>query len=106
MQVLPDSIACRIYVLVVLVETAIDLAIEGDLLIRINDANQAATSVTSKKMPVYLTVFSLAQCVALPAHLILSFCCIDDTVSTSIWQFVLALDAVYARNTLQFIALA
>jgi hypothetical protein len=66
---MPDSLACRIYVLVVLIETAIDLAIEGDLLIRINAANDIAqgqeVGTVSKKMPVYLAIFSLAQCVIL-----------------------------------------
>ena len=37
MQLIPDSIACRLYLLTVLVETAIDLAIEADLLIRLHE---------------------------------------------------------------------
>lgn len=84
--VMPDSLYCKIYLLVVLIETTIDLAIEGDILARVNAAKEAAEGATtiSRKMPVYLTIFSLAH----------------------VWQFVLAVDAVYARNTLQFIALA
>ncbi|KAI0034928.1 hypothetical protein K488DRAFT_83530 [Vararia minispora EC-137] len=87
--VMPDSLSCKIYILVVLIETAIDLTIEGDLLIRIHDATEsteanAQTPTLARKMPVYLAIFCLAH----------------------IWQFVLAIDAVYARNTLQFIALA
>ncbi|VDB99374.1 unnamed protein product [Peniophora sp. CBMAI 1063] len=85
---LPDSLSCKIYLLTVLIETAVDLTIEGDLLIRIHEANeddsQSGLSTTSRKMPIYLTIFSLAH----------------------VWQFILAVDAVYARNTLQFIALA
>ncbi|KAI0321674.1 hypothetical protein OF83DRAFT_1236941 [Amylostereum chailletii] len=90
---LPDSIACRVYILVVLLETAIDLAIEGDLLVRIHDALEARHGTdlsssdiaqTSRKMPVYLTIFCFAH----------------------VFQLVLAVDAVYARNTLQFIFLA
>lgn len=51
-QILPDSWACRLFVITVLVETTIDLAIEADLLVRLQN---------SLKMPVYLSVFALAQ---------------------------------------------
>ena len=56
----------------VLVETAIDLAIEGDLLIRLHDVDKgtdadADNNVVSRKMPVYLVIFALAQCVTQPA---------------------------------------
>jgi len=91
-KLLPDSIACRLYVITVLVETTIDLVIEGDILLRFHQAdklqplqpsqpNNIATA--SKKMPVYLSVFALAH----------------------VFQLGMALDAVYARNTLQFFAL-
>ena len=67
-QALPDSLSCKIYLLTVLIETAVDLTIEGDLLIRIHQANdedsQSGLSTTSRKMPIYLTIFSLAQYVA------------------------------------------
>ena len=67
-QALPDSLSCKIYLLTVLIETAIDLTIEGDLLARIHIANeqfkQSGLSTTSRKMPIYLTIFSLAQYVA------------------------------------------
>lgn len=91
-KLLPDSIACRLYVITVLVETTIDLVIEGDILLRFHEADklQATQSsqpnniaTTSKKMPVYLSVFALAH----------------------VFQLGMALDAVYARNTLQFFAL-
>ncbi|KAH7883883.1 hypothetical protein F5I97DRAFT_1814513 [Phlebopus sp. FC_14] len=75
-RILPDSWACRFFVITVLIETAIDLAIEADLLVRLQDTGNA-------KMPVYLSVFALAH----------------------VFQLVLAVDAVYARNTLQFICL-
>ncbi|KAI6005099.1 hypothetical protein F5J12DRAFT_834710 [Pisolithus orientalis] len=81
-RVLPDSWACRLFVITVVVETAIDLAIEGDLLVRLQDGGDAE-SESAKKMPVYLSIFALAH----------------------IFQLVLAVDAVYARNTLQFICL-
>jgi hypothetical protein len=78
-QILPDSWACRLFVITVLIETTIDLAIEGDLLVRLRNGN----SESGHKMPVYLSVFALAH----------------------VFQLVLAVDAVYARNTLQFISL-
>ncbi|KAJ7107643.1 hypothetical protein C8R43DRAFT_937159 [Mycena crocata] len=83
-KILPESMACRLYVLTVLIETTIDLAIEGELLIQINK-NSTSTSdlVAGHKMPVYLSIFALAH----------------------VFQFVMAVDAVYARNTLQFICL-
>jgi hypothetical protein len=79
-QILPDSWACRLFVITVLVETTIDLAIEGDLLVRLQDSGDNGSAL---KMPVYLSVFALAH----------------------IFQLVLAVDAVYAQNTLQFICL-
>jgi len=83
---IPDSIACRLYLLTILVETTIDLAIEADLLIRFHevDKNEPDQEIVSRKMPVYLTIFALAH----------------------VFQFVLAVDAVAARNTLQFLFLA
>lgn len=74
-KVLPDSWACRLFVLTVVIETAVDLAIEADLLVRLQD--------DSGKLAVYLSVFALAH----------------------IFQLVMAVDAVYARNTLQFLSL-
>ncbi|KAG0702707.1 hypothetical protein DFH29DRAFT_920097 [Suillus ampliporus] len=74
-KILPDSWACRLFVLTVVIETAVDLAIEGDLLVRLQDG--------SGKLEVYLSVFALAH----------------------IFQLVMAVDAVYARNTLQFVSL-
>ncbi len=59
--------ACRLYVITVLVETTIDLVIEGDLLLRFHKAEKAhkmssqSGDITSQKMPVFLSVFALAQ---------------------------------------------
>ncbi|KAJ8507522.1 hypothetical protein ONZ45_g10113 [Pleurotus djamor] len=87
-KILPESIACRLYVFTVIIETAVDLAIEGEILVRVNRQNEAVAqeelSTAAQKMPVYLSIFALAH----------------------VFQLVLAIDAVYARNTLQFIALA
>ena len=66
-QYLPDSIACRLYILTDLVETTIDLAVEGDLLLRVHEAGDGDDSNTDQisglavKMPVYLGIFALAQ---------------------------------------------
>ncbi|KAJ7275254.1 hypothetical protein B0H12DRAFT_1265994 [Mycena haematopus] len=79
-KILPESMACRLYVLTVLIETTIDLVIEGELLLQIN---KNATGNFGRQMPVYLSIFALAH----------------------VFQFVMAVDAVYARNTLQFICL-
>jgi hypothetical protein len=64
----PESIACRFYVATVLIETAIDLAIEGELFLRVRQTSAANESqngtfadVASSKMPVYLSIFALAQ---------------------------------------------
>lgn len=70
-QILPDSWACRLFVLTVVVETTIDLAIEGDLLVRLKDGG-SADSDGAKKMPVYLSIFALAQWVSI-LFLIVSF---------------------------------
>ncbi|KAL0072185.1 hypothetical protein AAF712_001109 [Marasmius tenuissimus] len=86
LQLLPDSMACRLFVITVLIETVIDLAIEGDLLIRVTEAAEDSSSPESRNettMPVYLSIFALAH----------------------VFQLVMAIDAVYARNTLQFIFL-
>ncbi|KAK7463843.1 hypothetical protein VKT23_005778 [Stygiomarasmius scandens] len=83
-KILPDSIACRLFVLTVLVETTIDLIVEGELLIRVHSESSGdSTHTLPQKMPVYLGIFALAH----------------------VFQFVLAVDAVYARNTLQFMFL-
>lgn len=79
---LPESMACRLFVLTVLIETTIDLIVEGELLLRVNHESQGHEQV-NKKMPVYLSIFALAH----------------------VFQFALAVDAVYARNTLQFMFL-
>lgn len=88
-RLIPESIPCRLYLATVLVETAINLAIEGDLharvreKIKVDQATSKNTNVATSRMPVYLSVFALAH----------------------VFQFIMALDAVYARNTLQFVFL-
>ena len=61
---IPESLACRLYVLTVVFETIIDLVIEGELLLRIRQENKNASEISSRKMPVYLSIFALAQFVS------------------------------------------
>ncbi|KAF8898375.1 hypothetical protein BD779DRAFT_3946 [Infundibulicybe gibba] len=82
-KVLPESLACRLYVATVLIETAIDLTIEGELLLRVRKETEGNDEISARKMPVYLSIFALAH----------------------VFQFIMAVDAVYARNTLQFLCL-
>jgi len=98
------------------VETIIDLVIEGDILLRFHEADKSQPSVSppsaspptnnlaiaSKKMPVFLAVFAFAQYVQANAA---SFFLVRLYDFHSVFQLGMALDAVYARNTLQFFAL-
>lgn len=79
-KLLPESTACRLFMLTVLVETTIDLVIEGELLERVRHTENATNNT---RMSAYLTIFALAH----------------------IFQFIMAVDAVRARNTLQFLFL-
>lgn len=63
-KLLPESLACRLYLAVVLVETTIDLAIEGDLFLRVRKVSDADSNPTARRMPVYLAIFALAQYVS------------------------------------------
>lgn len=69
-QYLPSSTACRLYLLVILLQTAVDLAIETDILIQFDDlhANTQAskTAGIAQSLPVYLGIFALAQYVPYP----------------------------------------
>ena len=61
-QYIPDSLACRLYLLTVLIETAIDLAIEGDIILRFHEAGSSdSQDMAKRRMPVYLGIFALAQ---------------------------------------------
>lgn len=69
-QIFPDSLYCRLYVLTVVIQTAIDLAIEGELLVRFHQAGPGLGDQTlagkMSSMNVYLGIFVLAQCVNFP----------------------------------------
>ncbi|KAL5495605.1 hypothetical protein ACEPAI_1068 [Sanghuangporus weigelae] len=81
-NILPDSMACRFYVLTVLLETIIDITIEADLYLRIKDFSDTS-DLSTQRLPVYLGIFCFAH----------------------VFQLAMAIDAVHARNTLQFLFL-
>ena len=69
----------------------------ADLYLRIRDFSDAG-DLTSERLPVYLGIFCFAQLV-----LIVFFGSIRLAHSKpSVFQLVMAIDAVHARNTLQF----
>lgn len=88
----PNSIPCRLYLMVVVVETILDLAVESILLSRVQHAVNATSSTSEEDsptlarnpIPVYLLEFGMAH----------------------VFQYMLALDAVYYKNVLQFLFLA
>ena len=103
-QILPDSLYCRLYVLTVVIQTMIDLGIEGELLVRFHQAGIGQgddTAAASRKMNVYLGIFALAQCVNTLLTPVLGY----NQDFPSVFQMAMALDAVYNRNTLQVFCL-
>jgi len=80
-KLLPDSTACRLFMLTVVVQTTIDIAIESELLVRVNHETQDQGE--NQRMSAYLSIFAIAH----------------------VFQFIMAVDAVRARNTLQFVFL-
>jgi len=80
--ILPDSIACRLYVLTVLLETIVDISIEADLLLRVKTVSDD-DDLSSRRLPVYMSIFAFAH----------------------VFQLGMAIDAVHNRNTLQFLFL-
>ena len=86
------------------IQTIIDLAIEGELLVRFHRAGLGMgddTAAASRKMNVYLGIFVLAQYVNTPLVSLVT----SNRDSCSVFQMVMALDAVYNRNTLQVFCL-
>ena len=52
--------ACRFYVLTVLLETIIDVTIEADLFLRIKQFSDTG-DLSTTRLPVYLAIFCFAQ---------------------------------------------
>ncbi|KAG5648167.1 hypothetical protein DXG03_006122 [Asterophora parasitica] len=65
-KIVPESLACRLYVLTVLIETTVDLAIEGELLLRLRtETNKGGkeNEITSRKMPVVFNALFLVYAI-------------------------------------------
>ncbi|KAJ1309654.1 hypothetical protein OPQ81_006421 [Rhizoctonia solani] len=93
-RLIPNSFYCRLYLLAVLIESAIDVVIEGIIYLKMRDAldsikadtdatDQQADDLTVKRLPVYLGIFAFAH----------------------VYQFILAMFAVHQRNIMQFVFL-
>lgn len=85
--VFPRSIPCRLLLCIVILESLIDLAIEGNILWRFNVEVSSSDSTeleleNKRRLPIYLIIFGLAH----------------------LWQFVLTVIGIRARNTIQVIA--
>ena len=65
-QYLPNSTACRLYLIVILLQTGVNLAIEADILIQFDDL-KGNTQVGRgrpgivQSLPIYLSIFALGQ---------------------------------------------
>ncbi|RSH92638.1 hypothetical protein EHS25_008083 [Saitozyma podzolica] len=84
-KILPSSLVCRLLLLTVILESCINLTIEGNILWRFNqelESNSALAADNSRKLPVYLVIFGLAH----------------------LWQLVLTFVAVHTKNTVQVTA--
>jgi hypothetical protein len=74
-RLIPNSFYCRLYLLAVLVEAAVDVVIEGVIYLKMRDyleglqgadaSDQQEDDLTVKRLPVYLGIFAFAQYVAL-----------------------------------------
>ncbi|KAG8762985.1 hypothetical protein FRC11_006674 [Ceratobasidium sp. 423] len=92
-RLVPNSFYCRLYLLAVLIESAIDVVIEGIIFLKMNNfldglnatdtTDQQADDLTIRRLPVYLGIFAFAH----------------------VYQFILAMFAVHQRNIMQFVFL-
>ncbi|CAD6585312.1 MAG: Polypeptide release factor (eRF1) in translation termination [Tremellales sp. Tagirdzhanova-0007] len=87
-KVFPSSIPCRLLLLTVILESLVDLSIEGNILWRFNvevtSSNSTELELENKRrLPIYLIIFGLAH----------------------LWQLFLTVIAIRTRNTVQVIAL-
>lgn len=72
-RMIPNSMLCRLYLLAVLVESAVDIVIEGIIYLKMRDyyeglskSSQGSSKdddLSIKRLPVYLGIFAFAQCV-------------------------------------------
>ncbi|CUA68197.1 UPF0658 Golgi apparatus membrane protein [Rhizoctonia solani] len=93
-RLIPNSFYCRLYLLAVTIESAIDVVIEGVIYLKMRDyldsiqsesdsTTREADDLTVKRLPVYLGIFAFAH----------------------VYQFILAMFAVHQRNIMQFVFL-
>ena len=83
----PPSKACWLLLITVVLETVIDIVIEGNILWRFNEQIDADDSTQlnferKRRLPIYLIIYLLAH----------------------LWQLVLVVIAIFRRNTVQVIA--
>jgi len=84
--IIPDSMPCRLYISVIILQTIVDLTVEGTLVLKYSQAakgNPSLAESSARRLPVYFIIFGFAH----------------------VFQFILAIDAVWMRNTLQFLFL-
>ncbi|KAL7410354.1 hypothetical protein BDY24DRAFT_344272 [Mrakia frigida] len=87
-KLVPGSLVTRLYVGLVVLQTVVDMAIEGNLLIQFLALDTTgplttSSSASSLRLPVYLGIFAVAH----------------------LFMLVMSIDAVKARNTIQIFGL-
>jgi hypothetical protein len=129
-QLLPSTLATRIFLLVVTVEAAVDVTLEALILLRgeflgslfdrkQDEQGHSGQSLADQQvLPVYLAIFAMVRC-SPRAYLLLLTRFNRHSMFTpeinalgnltpqsrSLFQFVLAVDAIYNRNTIQIFGL-
>ncbi|WVW80299.1 hypothetical protein I302_102277 [Kwoniella bestiolae CBS 10118] len=86
-RMIPSTTLTKCLLATILVETVINLAIEGNILYRFNEEVESTTSTdleweNRRRLPIYLIIFGLAH----------------------LWQIVLTVIAIRTKNTIQVIA--
>jgi hypothetical protein len=72
-RLIPNSMYCRLYLLTVLIESAVDVVVEGILYLKMRGYYEGLSNTSAsdkqnddlsiKRLPVYLGIFAFAQCV-------------------------------------------
>jgi hypothetical protein len=63
-QFIPESMPCRLYISVLILQTVVDLAIEGALVLKFQQAaklDQGLEQSSARRLPVYFSIFGFAQ---------------------------------------------
>jgi hypothetical protein len=109
-KLFPQSWPIRLFLATVVVETIVDLAIQGDIYARLSHiSTDDSTEKSVRKMVFYLGLFAFAQSVSI--HLGRNACgpsntlCLLICLFLSVFQLVIAIEAVWQKNTLQFLFL-